>query len=193
MPSPPLDSTHGQQHRAWHDIAAFGQHTRLDVRRDMPSPPLDNTHGRTTSGVACHHRLWAAQTVERRQAWHAIIALGRQTPSTASGVACHHRLWAAEMVEQCQAWHAIIALGRQTRSNDVRRDMPSPPLDSRHGRTTSSVELHYCLWATHAVERHVEWHAIIAFGQHKRSNVVGHGMPSSPLVSSHGRTTSGVA
>ena len=79
MTSPPLDSTHGQQRRAWHDIAAFGQHIRSDVRRDMPSPPLDNTQGRMTSCVACHHRHWAAQTVERRRAWHAIIAFGKQT------------------------------------------------------------------------------------------------------------------
>ena len=31
------------------------------------------------SGVACHHRLWAAYTVERRQVWHAIIAFGQHT------------------------------------------------------------------------------------------------------------------
>ena len=51
--------------RAWHDITALGQHTRSDyVRRGMTSPPLDSTHGLTTSGVACHHRLWAAQMIE---------------------------------------------------------------------------------------------------------------------------------
>ena len=75
MTSPPLESTDNRQRRAWHDITAIrqhtvgrrqawhnitalGQHTRLDyVRRGMTSPPLYNTHGRTTSGVACHHRL----------------------------------------------------------------------------------------------------------------------------------------
>ena len=41
----------------------------------MTSPPLDITQGRTTSGVACHHRLWAAHTVERRRAWHDISRL----------------------------------------------------------------------------------------------------------------------
>ena len=67
---------------AWHDIIAFGQHTwSNDVGRGITSPPFDSTHGRTTSGVACHHHLWAAHTVERRRAWHAIIALGRQTGS----------------------------------------------------------------------------------------------------------------
>ena len=123
MTSPPLDSTHGRQRRAWHDIAAFGQHARLDdvghdmpsiafgqhtrsndVGCGMPSLPLDGKYGQTTSGMACHHRLWAAQMVERRR-----------------------------------AWHAIIALGRQTRSNYVRRDMPSPPFDSMHDRTTSGI------------------------------------------------------
>ena len=143
--------------------------------------------------MACHQRLGTAQTEERRPAWHDIITFGQHTRSkdvghgmpslpldckhsqTKSGVAFHHRLWAAQMVEQRLAWHAIIALGRQTRSNDVRRDMPSPPLDSTHGRATSV------------------WHAIIAIGHDKQSNDVGHDMPSSPLSSTHGRTTSGVA
>ena len=138
--------------RAWHAIIAFGQHTRSnDVRRGMPSSPLGSTNGRTTSGVACHHCFWAAQAVRRRQALHAIIAFVQHTKSndvwrgmpssslgithgrTTSGVACHHRLWAAHTVERRRAWHAIIALGRQTWSNDVRRDMPSPPFDSTHG------------------------------------------------------------
>ena len=125
MTSPPLDSIDNRQRRAWydttaigqhtvrrrrawHNITALGQHTWLDyVRRGMTSPPLYSTHGRTSSGVACHHRLWATHTIERRL-----------------------------------AGHAIIAHGRQTRSNDVRRDMPSPPLDNTHGQTTSVVECH---------------------------------------------------
>ena len=91
--------------RAWHDITALGQHTRSDyVEHGMTSPPLYSTHSRTTSGVACHYRLWAAQTIERRRAGHAIIA---------------HR--------------------RQKRWNDVRRDMPSSPMGSRHGRKTSGM------------------------------------------------------
>ena len=83
MPSSPLGSTHGRttsgvachhrpwtahtvgRRRAWHDITALGQHTRSnDVWRGMKSPPLDCTHARTMSGVACHHRLSAAQTVK---------------------------------------------------------------------------------------------------------------------------------
>ena len=81
-------------HQAWHDIIALGQHTRLnDVGRGITLPPLDSKHGRTMSGVACHHRLWAAQTVERRLAWHVIIAV---------------RL--AHTMGRRQAWHVIIAL-----------------------------------------------------------------------------------
>ena len=107
MTSSPLDSTHGhmksgvtchhclwtahtvglgRQRRAWHDIIALGQHTRSDyVGRGMTSPPFDSTHGRTTSIVACHHRLWAAQTVERLRAWNTIIALEWQTWSNDVG------------------------------------------------------------------------------------------------------------
>ena len=138
--------------RAWHDITSFGQRTRLnDVVRDMPSPPLESTHGRMTSGVACHHHLWAEHTVEL-----------------------------------CRAWHAIIAYGQHKRSNDVQRDMPSPPLESTHGRMTSDVACHHHLWAAHTVELRRAWHVIIAFGQHKRLNDVGRGMPSSPLGRTHG-------
>ena len=135
----------------------------------MTSPPLDNTHGRTTSGVACHHRLWAAHTVKRRRAWNAIIALGWQTRSndirhgmtpsplasthgrTTSGIAYHHRLWAAHTVKRRRAWHAIIALGRQTQSNDVRHGMPPSPLGITHGRTKSGVACHHRLWTADTV------------------------------------------
>ena len=77
MTSLPLDITQGQTTWVWHAIIAFGKHTRSnDIRRGMPSSPVGSTHGRTTSGVACHHHLWATQTVERRRAWHEITALG---------------------------------------------------------------------------------------------------------------------
>ena len=127
---------------------AFGQHTRSnDVGRDMPSPPLDSTHDRTTSGVACQHRLKASHTDERCRAWHDITAFVQHTRSndvgcdkpslpsdnihgrTTLGMACHHHLWAEQMVVQLRAWHAIFAFGQHTRSNYVRRGMPSSPLD----------------------------------------------------------------
>ena len=161
--------------------------------------------------MACHHRLWEAHIVERRQAWHDITALRQHTRSdfighgmtslpldsthgrTTSGVACDHRFWAAHTVERRRALHAIIALGRQTRSNDVRRDMPLSPLGSTHDRTTLGVAYHHRLWAAHMVERCQAWHDIIAIGLHARSDVVGRDMPSSPLDSTHDRMKSGVA
>ena len=159
MKSPPLDSTHGRKHWVWHDITALGQHTRSnDVGCGMPSSPLSSTHGRTTSGVAYHHRLWAAHTVKQRR-----------------------------------GWHDIIAHGRQTRSNDVGRDMPSPPLDSTHGGTTSGVACHHRLWAAQTVERRQVWHEITSLGQHARLDNDGRGMTSPPFDGTHGQTTSGVA
>ena len=146
----------------------------------MPSSPLGSINGRTTLGVACHHRLLAAQTVIRRRPWHAITALGQHTQSkdvgrgmtsppldsthgrTTSGVTCHHCLWTTHTVERHRVWHAIIALGQHTRSNDIGHYMTSPPLDSTHGRMTSGVTCHHCLWTAHTVELQRVWHAIIA-------------------------------
>ena len=160
----------------------------------MKPPPLDYTHDRTMLGVACHHRLWTTHMVKRYQARHVIIAFGQHTwsnhvghgmPSsrlgsthgpTTSGVACHHYLWAAQMVERRQAWHDMIALGLHAQSNNVRRGMTSPPLDSTHGQTSLCVACHHHIWAAHTVERRWAWHAIITFGQHKMSNDVGRGM-----------------
>ena len=126
--------------------------------------------------MAFHHRLWATHTVERHRAWHAIIDYGL-----------------ADKVRRCRSWHAIIALGWQTWSNYLGHGMPSSPLGSTDGRMTSSVACHQHLWPANTVERRRAWHAIIAFGQHTRSNNVECGMPSSPLGSTHYRTTSGVA
>ena len=110
------------------------------------------THCQTTSGVTCHHCILTAHTVERRRAWHSIITFGQHTRSnyvghgmpssplgsthdqTTSGVACQHRLKAAHTVRRRGAWHYITAFGQHTRSNDVERDMPSPPLEGTHGR-----------------------------------------------------------
>ena len=178
----------------WHDIAALRKNTRSDdVGRGKPSPPLDSKHSLTASGIKCTHRLWEAHTVERRRAWHAIIALAAHTverrrawhPIVAFGLA--HTVGGRRM------WHAIRDLGRQTRSNDVRLGMTSSPLGSIDGRTASGVACHHRLWTAHTLERRQAWHAIIAFGQHKRSNDVGRGMTSPPLYCMHGRKTSGVA
>ena len=195
MTSVPLDSTHGRQSRPWHDITAFGQHTWSDyVGRGMKSLLLDSTHGRTTSGVACHHRLGAAHTIERRWAWNNITAFGQHTRSnnvrrdmpsppfdstfcrTTSGVACHHRRWAAHMVDRCQAWHDITTLGLYARSDDIGCGMPSSPLGSIDGRTTSDVACHHSPWTTHTIKQHWVCHDITAFGQHTLPNDVRRGM-----------------
>ena len=175
MTSPPLDSTHGQKRRAWHDITALGLHTQSnDVGCGMQSSPLGSTESRTASGVAFHHRPWTANMVERCEAWHAIIAFGQHRRSdsyrrcmpssplaskhsrTTSGVACHHRLWAAHTIKQCQALHSCIALGKHTRSHHIGRGMTSLPLDN-----------------THAKHRRA-WHDdITAVGQYTRSATLG--------------------
>ena len=176
MPSPSLDNTHGRttlgetcHHRLWtahtverrwacHAIIELGPQTRLNiVGRGMPSLRLDSRHGRATSGVKCHHLLWTANTVERRRAWHAIIAfgqhtrlddVGRGTPSsplgstesqTMSGVECHYRPWTVYMVGRRRAWNAITSLGKHTRSIEIGRGMTSPPLDSTDGGMTLDV------------------------------------------------------
>ena len=164
MTSPPLDSTHGrtscvtchhhlwtahmvERCREWHSIISLGRETRSNnVERCMLSSPFASTHSRTTSGVAWHHRLWAAHTVERRWALHAIIAFGQNTCRTTSGVACHHRL------------------GQHTRSSDVGRGMPSSPLGSTDGRMASGVACHHRHWTAHTVGRRRACYAIIDLG-----------------------------
>ena len=125
--------------------------------------------------------------------WHDITALGQHTRSTTLGVACHHCPWTAHTVGRRRTWHDITSLGKHTQSIDVGLGMTSPPLDCTHDRTMSGVTCHHHLWAAPSVERRLLWHVIIAVGQHTRSNNVGHGMPSSHLGSTNGRTTSGVA
>ena len=129
-----------ERRQACHAITAFGQHTRSkDVGFGMPSSPLGSTNGQTTSGVAYHHRLREAHTVERRRTWHAITALGLHTRSTMSGVALHHHPWTARMVGRRRAWYDITALRQHTRSNDVGRGMTLISLNYMHGRTSSVV------------------------------------------------------
>ena len=143
----------------------------------MPSSPLGSTHN-GMKGEACHCRCWAADTVERRRAWHDITSLGQYTrsdyvgcPMTSPpldsihgrmtlGMTCNHRLWAAQTVKRHWAWHAIIAHGLQIRLNDVRSDISSPPLDNTYGRSTLGRACHHRLWAAHTVERRRAWHDI---------------------------------
>ena len=176
LPSPPINNTLGRTtlgmarhhnplkvhtvglRRECHNITAFGQHIRSnEVGHGMPSSPLGSTHGRTTLGVACHHILWTAHTVELYRVWFYVTAVGlhaqsndvgRRIPSlplrsthsqTTLCLARHHRLWTTHSAEGHRVWNAIITVGTHTRSNDVGRVMTSPPLDSTHGRTTSDL------------------------------------------------------
>ena len=108
---------------------------------------------------------------------------------TTSGVTCHHRLWTAYTVERLRASHAIIAFGQHTQSNDVGHCMPSSPLGSTHGQTTSGMPSHHHPWTTHTVgnvgrgmtsppldsthgRQRRAWHDITAFGQHTRSTTL---------------------
>ena len=200
-----------ERRRAWHDITAIGIHAQSDdVKRGMTSPPLDSTHGRndvghgmpssplgsihsrTTLGVACHlgpwttytverHQAWhaiiafkPADTVRRRRAWHAIIAQGRHSRMT-SRVACHNRLLKAHTVGRRRAWHAIISFGQHRPSDGVRRGMPTSPLGSTNDRPSSGVACHHSPWTAHTVGN------------------VGQGIKSPPLDSTHGQTTSSMA
>ena len=148
--------------------------------------------------MALHHRPWTARKVGQRWVWHDITALRLHARSDDVG-----RVITTLPLNytQGQTWHDIIALGLHTRSNDVTRGMTSPPLDYTHGRITSGVACyhrlleskhcrmtsgmtcHHRLWTAYTVKLRRAWHAIIAFGQHTRSNNIERGMPSSPLGS----------
>ena len=153
MTSPPLDSTHCWQHRAWHDITALDSTNGRKLRTWHDITALGQHTRSATLGVASHHRPWLAHTVGRRRPWHEITTLGQHTLSnnvrrgmpssplgithdrTTSGVTCHHRLWTAHTVRLCGAWHDINAFGQHTRS------------------TTSGVACHHRLKVAHTVKR----------------------------------------
>lgn len=98
-----------------------------------------------------------------------------------------------------------------TWSEEVNRCMQSISFDSTHDQTMSGVTCHHHPWAAESVGQRRAWHAIIAHGQHTRSDNVscgmaslpldsttqmddiGRGIPSSPSDCRRGRTTSGVA
>ena len=116
----------------------------------------------------------------------------------------------AHAVGRRRASHAVITLGQHTRWEDVRRGMTSSPLDNIQDRSTSGVACNYSLWPIHIVRirrvwmpsslldniHRVEWcrawHAIIALGQHTRSDNLGRGMLLSLLDTIHGRMMSGM-
>ena len=149
----------------------------------MPAWSFCSTHGQTRSSVACHNHTWAANTVGKRRALHAIIALGQQTrsgdivrgmPSSrlesihswmTSCVACYHLPWAAHAIGRNCKLHARMDLGQHTRSDEIAHGVPSSPLDITHCRTTPGVICHHRPWAAHTFRRCRASHAIISFGQ----------------------------
>ena len=172
-------------------------------------------------GWEFHYCPWTVHTIVKLWMWHDITAFGQHTQSNdvghgmtspplgsthgrmTSGIACHHRLWTAHTEERRRAWHDIITFGQHTRLNYVGRGMPSSPLGSTNGRTSSgvacrcrlwtsshsltvsSLACHHCSWTGNMVERRIAWHAINNLGQHTQKNDVGRGMTSSPLGSTH--------
>ena len=85
-------------------------------------------------------------------------------------VACQHRPWATHSVGLPRSWHSIIAIRKHTQSNDVGHGNPLLPMDSRHGQITSGLICYHRPWAAHTVGICWAWHALIAFGQHTRSD-----------------------
>ena len=70
------------------------------------------------------------------------------------------------------------------------RGIPSLPLDSTHGQTTSGETCNHRPWTTRMVEQHQAWHDITTLGLQARSDDVGRGMTSPPLDCTHGRMRS---
>ena len=135
----------------------------------MPLLPLRSIHGWMVSSVEFHHRPWKTYTIRPRRAWHAIIAIGKNTRSDnikrrmtlsplgsthnrkASIMKCHHLLWTTHTVVQYWVWNAFIAFGLHTLSDDVRRCMTAWALGSINGQMTSDFTCHYRPWVSHTV------------------------------------------
>ena len=148
---------------------------------------MESTDGRTIFGMSLHHRPWTPRMVRRRQAWHAIIALGQQKWSNDVRRDMPSPPLESTPVERRWAWHDITTFGQHTRSNYIGRGMTSPPLDCTISRTTFVVACHHCGWAAHTIERRRAWHDITSFGMHAWSDDVGRGITSPPLDSTLGR------
>ena len=134
----------------------------------MTSSPFGNTHGGTTSGVSCHQLLGQHTRSDYVGPGITLYHLANIYNQTMSGLAGHHRPWSANM------------------------SMLSSPYVRIHDRMTLRVTSSLESWAIFTVERCRAWHAIIALGQHRRSDYVRREITSSRLVSTHGWTTSGM-
>lgn len=138
----------------------------------MLALPFERTHIRTTSSMACQHRL-----LRSTQCQFTSIVVCSHRPWRAhtvriSGMKCHHRL-----------------LKTHTRSNNVGPYMLST--------TLVRVKLYPAWYACMAFGQHtrlddVDVASLIAFGLHTRTVNIERGMTLSPLSSTHSRPTLGI-
>ena len=155
MPSSPLGSTSNRMRSGVKcHLCPCIAHTMGRLRRGIPSLQLDNIYGWRTSLEACHHGPCLQNTVERRRAWKAIIALvqHRQGQIT-SAMSYDYRPLRTYTLGRCFAWQVIIGLGLQT-----------------HGQTT--LACHHRLWIAHTDARRRAWHVLIALVLYIQSNDV---------------------
>ena len=133
-----------------------------------------------TLSVAFHNRPWNEHTIGQYRACHAIIglwqhaqgltmlgrhsiiALGQHTWSDDIDIACHHRLWTTDtkgMSSMACHHHPCVAhtIGRRW-----------------------VFRWHHFPWAALKIGLLQAWHSIISFGQHTRTNDIGHGMNHHP-------------
>uniref|UniRef100_A0A3Q7FJY0 Uncharacterized protein n=1 Tax=Solanum lycopersicum TaxID=4081 RepID=A0A3Q7FJY0_SOLLC len=199
MPECPLGSTHGRT------TSGMTFHYRLRKAH------TGSTQSRKASIVKCHHRHWTTHTFVQYWVWHVFNAFGLQTLSddvrrcmtawalgningkTTSDFKCHHRPWVSHTVAHTVGRHrallAIITLRQHTQLDH----------GSIHGWMVSGMAFHHCPWKTYTIRLRGAWHAIIIIGKntrsdnHKQSDDISCGIQSSPLGSTHDRTTSSVA
>uniref|UniRef100_A0A3Q7IUH9 Reverse transcriptase domain-containing protein n=1 Tax=Solanum lycopersicum TaxID=4081 RepID=A0A3Q7IUH9_SOLLC len=214
----PLENRYGRttlgvacHHRLWtsrHSQTTSGLTRSDDVGRGMPSSPLGSTDGRKASGVACHNRPWTAQTVGRRRAWHAVIALGQHKRSATVGRAYTQRSGPMAPKSTCRwlsrrnisaavtvlkyNFHGAagrILCRRLKYATGYSRPRPSGICQ---GLRRMGLDCKKRPWTTLTVERRRAWRSITALGQHTQSDDIGHGMPSPPLdITHHDITTLG--
>ena len=107
------------------------------------------------------------------------------------GVTCLNCTWPTNIERRRRVWCVIISLGQQAQLDDVEHSMIAWFLRNTHGRSTLIVACHHFHCTKTTIRLRQESHAIIALGQHIRSDGVEYGMPSSTFGNTHGHTTSG--
>ena len=127
-----------------------------------------------TSGVACHHRLWAAHTVERRRAWHDNTALGQHARSDDIG-----RGMPSSPLDSIHDWKMSVM------------SCYPCPWKAHTIALRLVLQCYNHPWAAHTIGRRRALNVIIALGQYTWQNYVSCDKLSSPLKSIHDGTMSG--